>query len=490
HSVSLNYIQSDDAVFFSCTPEPEDFQSHDDSFIIPKDPLYFRQWHLSKDEGVNIPQAWAISTGSPHVTIGIVDRNFSFTDPDLNPDFCPSRNFYYQDISAFFPSKKLKKKNEEQQHGLDVLSVLAPCTNNDFGLSGIDWQAQIFLVDSKNNRSLSARLLGIMWAAGIDLCSSSIIDCPQESSIAKNIYPADVINASFGFTGPYLKDPPYGPVLDIIGTINKEKRILVASVGNEQGFADMRLPGAAGGVISVGSSNENRRASSFNNFGTTVDVLAPGENIFGMHDEQAFSYNGTSFAAPIVSGIVSLMLSVNPELSWKHVEYILKTTASPLSCDDYCQSDQKKSHAKCMNLCCQNDHLVCGAGIVDAKKAVAMAQKGIPKTALIDFDDYYLPLSFMDDLKMKVLVKNWGGVPALVRMKKTDPHLKIYPKQFSLPPYKDGIPGSKEITVHYDNKSQKSLVVNLILEAASKNNPGQYKDQIEAIVEIVPDEQQ
>lgn len=488
HTAYLNYVQSDDSACLSCMREPREEESRDDS-IVPRDPMFPLQWHLSKEKGIHLPQAWAITTGNPAIVLGIVDRNFSFTDPDMDPKLCSSRQYYYENVLDYTPQKKTRAANDNRAHGLDVLNVLAPCTDNGLGLAGIDWHAQVFLVDTLGDRTLAARMFGILWAAGFDVCTSSIASCPEGSSFQRNRHAATIINASFGFSGPYLDDPPYGPVLDVIGRINREGRILVASIGNEESLADRRLPGSAGGVISVGSSNKERKSSNFNNFGRTVDILAPGEQIFGMVKGRASSLSGTSFATPIVTGVVSLMASVNPELSWKQVEYILKTTATPLSCDSYCPNTMKESAKKeCRDLCCVKDRSICASGIIDAAKAVAMAQAGIPKTALIDFDDYYLPLSSLNDLRMKVVVKNWGSETALVRMKKTNDYLKIYPENFSLGPLKDGIPSTKEIMLYYDHVAAKPLVLSLVLEAASLAKPTQFDDRIEAIVEIVPDE--
>lgn len=488
HTAYLNYVQSDDGGCLSCRRPSKEEESHDDS-LVPRDPLYRLQWHLSKDKGIHLPQAWAITTGNPSIVLGIVDRNFSFSDPDMDPKLCSSRQYYYESVLDYTPQMKTLAANDNRAHGLDVLNVLAPCTDNDFGLAGIDWHAQVFLVDTLGDRTLAARMFGILWAAGFDVCTSSIASCPEGSSFQRNRHPATIINASFGFSGPFLDDPPYGPVLDVIGRINREGRILVASIGNEESFADRRLPGSAGGVISVGSSNREGKSSHFNNFGRTVDILAPGEEIFGMVKGHALSLTGTSFATPIVTGVVSLMVSVNPELSWKQAEYILKTTATPLSCDDYCPSTMKESAQKeCIDLCCVKGRSICAAGIVDAAKAVAMARNGIPKTALIDFDDYYLPLSSHNDLRMKVVVKNWGAESAFVRMKKTNDYLKIFPETFSLDPIKDSIPSTREITLYYDHVATKPLVLSLVLEAASSTKPTQFDDRSEAIVEIVPDE--
>lgn len=489
HSVTLNYIQTVDSIK-SCWPFNNNDQFIAESgTVIPQDPLFSQQWYLSKESGINLPEAWSITTGNPHNLIALVDRHFIFAEPDLMPQRCSSRQYYYENVLDYFVQKVPWQRQDRIKHGTHVLSVVAPCTDNAVGLAGIDWHAQVFAVDTKSDASFSARMFGILWASGMDVCTKSITGCPAGSHFQKNMHPANIINASFGFAKDTFKDPPYGPVLDVIGRINRQGRVLIASAGNEGDMADARLPGSAGGVISVGASNRQRTSAYFSNFGRSIDVLAPGENILGLKHNKPRSLNGTSFSAPIVAGVASLMLAANPLLSWKHIEYILQATATPLSCTDYCPSAMgAEAQKKCQQYCCEEEKVICAAGIVDAAKAVKMASAGLPNLALIDVDDYYIAMSDDSDLMSKVLVKNWGTKSAFVRMKKTNRYLKILPESFEVAPVdKNGIPGLKEVTLFYDTVPKKPVVTSLILEAANLDQPDQFHDQIEAIVEIVPD---
>ena len=492
HSAHLNYIQTGDP-FFSCS-KAQEHDSLDASIhqITPKDPYFKYQWHLQKNEGINATEAWSITTGDPHTIIALVDRNFDMQELDWAPETCSSRKYYYENLLEYFKSASRPAYDGNKTHGSNVLSVLAPCTDNSLGLAGVDWQAQVFSVDSKYDASFSTRMLGILWASGVDICASSVTPCLAERPIQKNLHEANVINASFGFAGPHLKDPPYGPVLDVIGRINREGGIIVASAGNEGMLADRRLPGAAGGVISVSSSNKMHQSSSFSNYGRTIDVLAPGEDILGLSHGKAISLNGTSFSAPIVSGVVSLMLAVNPMLSWKQAEYILKETATPLSCHDYCPDTMKDINQKeCQQDCCQGDKVICARGIVNALGAVKMAQQGIPKVALVDVDDYYLPLSEDNHLSMKLIIKNWGKSPGVVSLKPTDANLTMTPARIRIPGMEDNqSPGREMVTIKYHEMPKQPTVISLVLQIAQENSPAVFHDQIEAIVEIVPDPEQ
>ncbi len=488
HSVELNYIQNSDAMV-SCTDFWSNGKQTSQATVLPKDPYFDYQWHLSKESGVDLPGAWTITTGSKNTVVALVDRGFDFSESDMSMDRCEGRKFFHENILDYFPQQLSPGKTESTRHGSQVMSVIGACTDNEVGLAGIDWHAQIFGVDTKENASFSARMLGILWAAGVDVCTSSIKACPKASHFQKNMHPANVINTSFGFAGDYLLNPPYGPVLDAVGRINRQGRIIVASAGNESQIADRRLPGSAGGVISVGASNKQHQSSSFSNIGRSVDVVAPGEDIVGIYKGRPISLNGTSFSSPIVAGIASLLLAVNPLFAWKHIEYFLKETASPMACDDFCPKSMGQPFQRtCRDYCCEGEKNFCGRGIVNAAAAVKMADAGFPDCALIDIDDYFIALSDDNDLSAKITLKNWGKRTAVAHMRKTDRHLKLWPESVHVPPItKDGVPGMVEATIFYDAEPERNVIASLLIEAANSDDPTKFHDRIEAIVSIIPD---
>lgn len=435
--------------------------------------LYRYQWYLHKDTGINLEEAWGITFGNKKQVVAVVDRNFAIKD-------CESRNYFYKNILSFFPKRHFDKTNEFS-HGSQVLNVLAPCPESDMGIRGVDFNASIFLVDSREDKSLFMRLFSMLWAAGIDMCPKDNAYC-HLSNWQKNLHPALVINASFGFAGPYLESPPYGPVLDAIGQINKRGQVIVASAGNEGMLADKRLPGSAGGVISVGASNREKKSALFSNFGQTVDVLAPGEGILGIESSGPIYLNGTSFAAPLVSGVVSLMLGLRPELSWKVVEHILKSTATPIFCADYCPKGMGRQE-ECIFHCCEGQKVICASGIVNAKEALKMAESKEFLRPLIDLDDYFISLSEENGYQTSLIVKNWGQKKASITLKSSDPDIKMLPKKLDINKAPEiGLPAYKEIKIFLEKIPKKEHSEELVFEA---HEDGQKIDQIEGMVQVV-----
>lgn len=432
------------------------------------------QWHIGS-KGINLAKAWEITTGNNNNVIGIVDRNFNSS--------CDKPSYYIENFFNHLAQPLKLNTADDDNHGANIMAVLSPC-QKDF--VSIDDKAKILAIDSKSDASLSTRMLGLLWASGINTCTSAIVPC-SDWRLPKNHHPADIINASFGFAGEFLADPPYGMVLDVIGKINRQGKIIVASAGNEGIMCDRRLPGSAGGVISVGSFNQKRQSSYFSNYGKTVDILAPGEDIHIPHNEAMISVNGTSFAAPIVSGVVSLMLAANPLLSWKSTEFILKKTADPLSCDDYCPDDMTNKD-DCRQYCCKENKVICASGMINAYQAVLMAKAGIPQEALVDVDDYYLPLSKYNNMTSKLIIKNWGKKRGMARLRPSDPYLVMTPETVMLDGIDAyGIPLEKMVMLSYKHKPKTNKIIYVIIEIANEDNIEVFHDDIEAIVEIIPD---
>jgi serine protease len=206
---------------------------------------------------------------------------------------------------------------------------------------------------------------GMRWAAGLAV-----------EGVPRNPHPAQVLNLSLGapvsgisFAGSGLCPQSYQEAIDEIITSGT---VIVTSAGNRSGDAALSAPGNCRGVITVAATIRGGSKASYSDSGRVVDISAPGGQRLTRDDpsgilstlntgttvpeDDAFGYYiGTSQAAPHVSGVVSLMLSVDPELTPVQVREALIRSARPFPAGAGC------------------DNFICGAGIVDAEAAVRAA---------------------------------------------------------------------------------------------------------------------
>jgi subtilisin family serine protease len=132
---------------------------------------------------------------------------------------------------------------------------------------------------------------------------------------------ARIINMSFGYYGYFNTDA------NVIAYAVSKGVVLVASAGNDN-TSTLRYPASYTGVISVAASDENDKKASFSNYGSKIDVCAPGTNIWSLApNEKIARFNGTSQSSPIVSGLAGLILAYNPNLTPAQVESCIKSSA-------------------------------------------------------------------------------------------------------------------------------------------------------------------
>lgn len=258
--------------------------------VIPDDSGFPDQWHLAQ---IQAPSAWDINKGSSDVIIAVLDSGFEATHPDLTGKFLDGYNVF---------SRNSDWSSAPCGHGTLVAGAAAAMTNNTIGVSGTSW----------NNKILPIKVTGT--------------DCYTTSSVlAKGItyaanHGAKVANVSFAI---YEGDR----------TITKAARYMyqhggwvVAAAGNSGGLAgsnDNRY------IISVGATSYNDVLASFSSYGKYVDFSAPGISIYTTSHDGGYSYpSGTSLSSPIVSGLVGLIFSQNPNASPQQVYDILKQSSA------------------------------------------------------------------------------------------------------------------------------------------------------------------
>ena len=338
---------------------------HTSETIKINDPRMNRMWSLTGENGVSALEAWGTTRGKG-VTVAVLDSGIT-AHPDLDANVLPGYDFIAE--SAFSNDGNGRdsdptdagnwtvdnqcftgsKASPSDWHGTHVAGTIAAIANNNEGIAGVAPEAKIVPV-----RVLGACggfdsdiTDGIIWAAG-----GSVRGVPANQN------PAQVINMSIGSEGTCTT-----PYRQAIAQANTRGSIVVVAAGNNSFDASKSSPGNCEDVINVGATDKNGKRSYFSNYGSRVDVSAPGgdrrywgggilstlnagKTAPGKADYA--EYQGTSMAAPHVAGIVALMKAVDPKLTYAQAKKALQSTSQGIECD---QS-------------------ACGSGIVNAARAV------------------------------------------------------------------------------------------------------------------------
>jgi hypothetical protein len=232
-----------------------------------------QEWAVAK---VNAPTAWDYSLGSG-VTIGVLDSGVVGTHPDLAGKLVAPE---LDDTST---------ASGDGDHGTSVAGYAAANTNNVEGIAGFGWDSRILAIkvlDADGNGLAS-------WV------SKGIYDATDRG--------AKVINLSLG------SDQDSQAVRDAVTYAFNHGVVVVASVGNDGGTGQV-YPASIPGVIGVGASTPSDALATFSNRGPGLDVSAPGQSLPAPVPPNAYAnVSGTSFSAPIVSGVAALLLSQGVE---------------------------------------------------------------------------------------------------------------------------------------------------------------------------------
>lgn len=280
---------------------------------VPNDPLY-RNTQEKVFRSINAEQAWDIISGSPDVIVAVIDSGVDIEHPDLQGRLIPGWNF----------SSNNNDVRDTDGHGTKVAGILGAHTNNGIGVAGTNWNCQIMPL--KKAIPLTSNTLSRMIQYALD-------------------NGAQVINMSLGSYG--LSERAYGPdtlAAQAVDNAYAQGVVCIATAGNDS-LDKIRYPGALPPVICVAATGgeENNQRASYSNFGSWIDVSAPGEFRTTVIDNMNYgsSGGGTSFAAPCVSGLAALIiahygdqLGEGPERV-DNIRKMIKYTATKLNTDRF-----------------------------------------------------------------------------------------------------------------------------------------------------------
>jgi len=257
------------------------------------DTLFSSEWHLAK---IQAPSAWDVTTGTSSVIVAVVDTGVNASHPDLAGKVLSTGwDFVANDSTTM----------DENGHGTAVAGTIAPDANNNLGVVGVAWANLILpvrVLDASGAGNYSTIAQGIIWAAD---------------------HGARIINLSLGGTASS------STLQSAINYAWSKQCIVVAAAGNNGNSVPV-YPAACSNVVSVAATNASDTRPSWSNYGSYIDVCAPGENIVTLDGSNSYaSWSGTSFSTPVTSGVLALMASVNPSLTNAQlVDVLLK------NCDD------------------------------------------------------------------------------------------------------------------------------------------------------------
>jgi serine protease len=369
--------------------------------------------------------AWNITKGSTGTVIADVDSGIRFDHPDLlragfGGRLLPGYDFVGEDLNAsnsapvgtfliandgdgwdpdpsdpgdwidstdlmnttVFPSKNCSVSNSSW-HGTRVMGVLGAITNNNVGIAGMTWNPYLLPVRAlgKCGGFDSDIIAGVEWSTGM-----SVMD-DAGNPVPDNPFPADIINLSLGGTGSCTS-----AYQNLVAQLSGMGVVVVASAGNESGPVD--APGNCAGVLAVAGLRNVGTKVGYSSLGPEVGIAAPAGNCVNTsgaclrsidttfnegatvpgtnaYTDQTNTNLGTSFSAPIVSGIIALMRAANANLTPPQLIARIKASASPFpppaTGTPVCSSSVSSS----VECACTTS--TCGAGMVNALSAVNAA---------------------------------------------------------------------------------------------------------------------
>lgn len=350
--------------------------------LTPNDPKYTdgSQWNLKSPSspdnilgGTNLPGAWDITTGSSSIVVAVIDTGlrphedidtnilygtgrvvtgYDFVSPDVISSGPHAGTYYFsandddgRDIDPSDPGDWITAaeangtaaygvfngctQEDSSWHGTHVTGIIGANGNNGIGIAGINWNSKILPVRvlGKCGGYDSDIIDGMNWATGLPV-----------PGVSANTNPAKVINLSLGGSGPC--GTTYQTA---INNITAAGATIVVAAGNDNANVTNFSPANCTGVISVAATNRSGGRAYYSNYGKIVKIAAPGGDTRTTTANGVLStlntgkttpvadsyqyYQGTSMAAPHVTGIISLMLSANPTLTPAQILTAIQLTA-------------------------------------------------------------------------------------------------------------------------------------------------------------------
>jgi len=282
-----------------------EFQGEIKCCFIPNDTYQSTQWHINK---INLNEAWDITTGNSNIKVAVIDTGVDAGHNDLGYG-----NDSYSHVSTtlgYDYTRSCIYQTPTYYHGTFVAGVLGAKTNNGVGVSGV----------SGGNNSAGITIIPYCLGNSNTFYSTHLADAIIDA-VDKG---ASIINISLSSI--------YDSSVDTAILYAYNHNVSVVCATKNDGEPNIVYPASNQYTIAVGASGRNDHRCSFSNYGTGIDIVAPGDTIFSTVLSNGYASDfGNSFSAPQVSGVIALMLSVNPSLQPNTIRNILRNTAIKVS---------------------------------------------------------------------------------------------------------------------------------------------------------------
>jgi len=278
--------------------------------VVPNDQYFSYQWALQPGDGtgkIHAPDAWDIYTGSSNGIIGIIDWGVDGTHPDLSGK-----------VSGDAPTT--------EYHGTHVAGIAAAKTNNTTGIAGVNWNVQLLSknIETSDDAGVYQKVVdAVNYSSNVNVLNNSWVLVQSQSDLRPRY--STTVRMAFAYA-------------------YKQNRVAVCANGNyQQSYPNQTYypAGFGQGIIAIGATNANDQVWNSSQVNDAIDVSAPGVSIYSTYRNPDYQYlSGTSYAAPHVSGIASLLKGYNSNLSNDDIENIIKLSADDVNSGTYPGWDQ------------------------------------------------------------------------------------------------------------------------------------------------------
>ena len=346
---------------------------------VPNDPLYSQQWHLNGTYGINVAGVWDDYTGR-NVRVAVYDQGIDATNPDLSSNFDAVHS-----VNAVNLSSGGVPQTADDNHGTAVAGIIAAKGNNGVGVTGIAYNSSLIGIYDPLSGTIQ------------DLASNILNGYNHVRSYA------DVMNNSWGFGNAFFSSANsafidnfrnsvfFPAAAALAGAVSSGRgglgSVIVQAAGNARGYGDdVNLHNFQNSrfITTVAATNADGAVTDYSTPGSAILVAAPGSPVSGTivttdrtgaagynSGDYDYTFNGTSAAAPMVSGVVALMLEANPSLGYRDVQEILAMSARTTPATAASFQYNGSTHWNGGGMHFSND---VGAGLVDALAAVRLAE--------------------------------------------------------------------------------------------------------------------